>query len=59
MAKVIRKDYEKDKNITVFPLAVAWIDRDRIFVNHTSRLEIHFLWWHWGWTFERSKKDEK
>lgn len=59
MAKCICKDYEKDKNIVVFPFAIAWMDRSPLFVKHISRLEVHFLWWYWGWSFERREKDGK
>lgn len=59
MAKIVRRDYEKDTNILAFPMVVMWMDRDPLFVNHTSRLEIHLLWWHWGWSVERGKKDGK
>ena len=57
MAKIIRRHYEKDKNVVVFPLSVVWMNHSPLYITHTSRLEIHFLWWHWGWTIERGKKD--
>lgn len=45
-----------DKEWFVFPLAVAWHKRLYYILKPTSRLEIHFLWWHWAWDFERKEE---
>ncbi len=45
--------FEKTKGYIVFPIAIAWVDRDPLFVKHTSIFSIHFLWWSWGLWFER------
>lgn len=43
------------KNWFVFPLAVTW-ESDLLYtMQKSSRLAIHFLWWHWRWTFEEAK----
>ena len=40
-----------DTGCFVFPLAVVWKTDIYELVGRTSRLEIHFLFWHWRWTF--------
>ena len=42
-----------DKEWFVFPFAIAWYSRLYYITKPTSRLTIHFLWWHWRWDFER------
>ena len=47
---------EKCKDYIVFPFAISWQDREPFLIKHTSRLAIHFLWWHLGFWFERKEK---
>ena len=37
----------------VFPLAIEWTSDTHIYLKPTSRLVIHFMWWHWQWIFEK------
>lgn len=39
------------KDWFVFPLAIAWESGLMEYIPHASRLTIHFMWWHWKWTF--------
>lgn len=39
----------------VFPLAVQWWDKCYEYTKPTSRLSVHFLWWHWHWEIERKR----
>lgn len=42
-----------DKEWLVFPFAII-IHRELYYIlEPTTRLEFHFLWWHWKWDFER------
>lgn len=43
------------KDWFVFPVAVMW-ERDLVeYISKASRLTIHFLWWHFRWTFVKEK----
>ena len=53
MAKKWWMKHEKCKDYIVFPFAIVWEYNDPIYIRHTSKLTIHFLWWHWGFWFER------
>lgn len=53
MSKYLKRSHNKDKDFIVFPIAFGWENRDPFYIKHTSRLTIHFLWWHWAWWFER------
>lgn len=43
------------KDWFVFPLAIEWVRDIYIYLNPTPRLSIHFMWWHWQWTFIKEK----
>ena len=51
--------FEKHKDYIVFPFTISWQNRDPMYIRHTSILGIHFLWWHWGWWFERGTTESK
>ena len=52
--KVIKKSRcYYDKEWFVFPFSIGWESRLYYVMKPTSRLTIHFLWWHWQWQFER------
>lgn len=40
-----------DKDWFVFPIAIMWENNLPMYIPKASRLTIHFLWWHLGWTF--------
>ena len=29
------------------------------YIPHASRLTIHFLWWHWRWTFVKEERERQ
>lgn len=45
-----QKHFHYYKNWFVFPLAVAWESDLPEYIHKTSRLTIHFLWYHWRFT---------
>ncbi len=49
------KHFLFDKGWIVFPLSIVWCTDIYELVGKHSRLEIHFLCWHWKWTFVRRK----
>ena len=49
--------HEKSKDYIVFPFAIVWEDWSPMYLQHTSVLTIHFLWWHLGFWFERKEKE--
>lgn len=53
MGKNRWRRFEKNKGYIVFPFAIVWEDSDPLRIYRTSKLTIHFLWWHWGFRFER------
>ena len=59
MSKYMKRSHSKDKGYIVLPFAIGWEDRDPFYIKHTSRLTIHFLWWHWAWWFERGGTESK
>lgn len=54
---VNRKHFRFCKDWFVFPLAIMWENGLCEYIPHANRITIHFLWWHWGWTFIKEKKD--
>lgn len=52
------KHFHFDKDWFVFPFAIVWKTDCWELVGKHSRLEIHFLWFHWRWTFKRKEKFE-
>lgn len=40
------------KNWFFFPLCIEWSECPE-YIKETHRLTIHFLWWHWKWTFTK------
>ena len=53
MKHIKQKHLSYDKEWFVFPFAIGWQSRLYYLIKPTSRLTIHFLWWHWRWDFER------
>lgn len=51
MIVVKKKQFYYDKDWFVFPIAIEWISNIGIYLKPTPRLAIHFMWWHWQWTF--------
>jgi hypothetical protein len=49
------KHFMYDLGWFVFPLAVQWWDKCYEYTKPTSRLSVHFLWWHWHWEIERKR----
>lgn len=47
------KHFHFDKDCFVFPFAIVWKTDFWELVGKHSRLEIHFLWFHWRWIFKR------
>lgn len=39
------------KDWFVFPVAIMWESDLFEYIPKANRLTIHFLWWHWRWTF--------
>ena len=39
-----------------FPFNIEWTSELDIYMPKASRLSIHFLWWHWRWTFIEAEK---
>lgn len=37
----------------VFPLCIEWHNKLLEYYEPATRLDLHFLWWHIGWTFWR------
>ena len=52
----IKKHFYFGKDWFVFPLAIEWIKDVFIYLKPTPRLAIHFMWWHWQWTFVKEDK---
>ena len=52
------KHFYFDKDWFVFPFAIVWRTDILELVGKHSRLEIHFLWFHWRWIFKRKEKFE-
>lgn len=47
------------KDWFVFPIAVEFHHGLPEYMQHANRLCIHFLWWHWQWTFVNEIEDGK
>ena len=45
------------KNWFTFPLCIVWCDCSCEYGVKSGRLEVHILWWHFGWTFYEKEKD--
>lgn len=51
MRVIKEKHFYYDKDWFVFPFAIIWEDFLGMFRPPAKRLSIHFLCWHWQWTF--------
>ena len=49
------KHFYYDKEWLVFPFAIVWEDELYWHSPPAKRLSIHFLCWHWKWTFEKGE----
>ena len=51
-----QKHFYYCKDWFVFPLAIEWTKDIYLYLNPTPRLAIHFMWWHWQWTFVKGER---
>ena len=46
-----------DKKWFIFPIAIQWESYIPAYIPSARRLSVHFLWWHFRWTFIVERKD--
>ena len=51
--KVVAHRFEKYRQPIAFLPTIVLERRDITYIKPTSRLSIHFLWWHCGWWFRK------
>lgn len=39
----------------IFPIAIEWQSELYFICPTAKRLCVHFLWWHWRWTFVKGE----